>query len=170
MNDWNGRYKHPAFWIATGFGSGLLKPAPGTWGTLAAVLIAWPIAHLAGAWGVLAITILSVPIGIWAAQVYNERTGTADSGSIVIDEFSGMWIALLPQAFMMPGINQPGLWILVSFILFRLLDIIKPWPIGWLDKNIKGGLGVMIDDIVAGVMAAIIMAILLSHWGYGDLF
>ncbi len=165
MNEWSGRFKHPAFWIATGFGSGLMRPAPGTWGTIVAVFIAWGVAHSAGLIGIIAITVLSIPIGIWSAEIYGQKSGKKDASEVVIDEFTGMWIALLPQSFAMPGLESPPIWIIVAFITFRFFDILKPWPIGWLDRNVPGGLGVMLDDIVAGIFTAIIMLIAISLWG-----
>jgi phosphatidylglycerophosphatase A len=143
-------FKHPAIILATWFGCGLMKPAPGTWGTIGAlpfgifmlVLGGWPIL-LAGA-------ILISAIGYWAAAEYEKQSGTHDASSIVIDEVAGMWIALLPAA--LNPISAA-----LAFILFRLFDILKPWPVGWADKKLPGALGVMADDILAGIIAAILL-------------
>jgi len=101
-------------------------------------------------------SLLASAVGIWAADRYGAVTQTSDASQVVIDEFAGQWIALLPVAFFMPN-NGFG-WI-AAFALFRLFDILKPGPIGILDKRLKGGLGVMADDILAGVFAAILMTI-----------
>lgn len=141
--------------LATWFGSGLLKPAPGTWGTLAAMPFAWGIATAAGSgWWLLAAAAALFPVGIWAAGQYDRTTGGHDASEIVIDEVVGVWIALAV-------VPVDWLHYLLGFVLFRLFDIAKPWPIGWLDRRISGGLGVMADDVVAGVFAAV------SLWGIG---
>lgn len=150
--NWKGRYMHPAFWICTGLGSGLIRPAPGTWGSLAALLIALPLLNNSFAREILLLLILFATIsGVFAANVWQRYTGGHDDGRIVIDEFAGMWIAMLPLTI--AELYTPTN-LCLSFALFRFFDIIKPWPIGWLDKHISGGLGVMIDDVIAGLFAA----------------
>ena len=95
-------------------------------------------------------TLALVVIGIWAAGAYERRTGTRDSSAIVIDEVAGQFIALL---LVPPTVAAYA----IGFVLFRLFDVVKPWPISRLDKRVKGGLGVMLDDIVAGVLAAVLL-------------
>lgn len=151
LTKWQGRYLHPAFWICTGLGSGLIRPAPGTWGSLAALMFALPI--IGGDFAqekLLVMIALSIVLGIYAANLWEKHTGSHDDGRIVIDEFAGMWIAMLPLT--VTGLFTP-LNLALSFGLFRFFDIIKPWPIGWLDKHISGGLGVMLDDVIAGLFA-----------------
>lgn len=135
--------------IATGFGSGRISPAPGTWGTLAA----WILAFF---WG-QTLLMVAIPFallgGVWAIRKFQEHSGDHDNGMIVIDEWVGIWITLLFATF----IDQ---WIL-AFILFRIFDIWKPFPIGWLDKKVPGAWGVMIDDVVAGLFAGLCL------YGYG---
>ena len=97
-------------------------------------------------------------VGVYVSNAWEKHVGTQDDGRIVIDEFAGMWIAMLPLT--LPGFFTPTN-LLLSFILFRLFDIWKPWPIGLLDKNVKGGLGVMIDDVVAGIFAAVGLLLLI---------
>lgn len=152
LTNWQGRYLHPAFWICTGFGSGLIRPAPGTWGSLAALFFALPILGGGFAQEKLFVMIaLSIALGIYTANIWEKYTGSHDDGRIVIDEFAGMWIAMLPLT--VAGLFTP-LNLALSFGLFRFFDIVKPWPIGWLDKHVSGGLGVMIDDVIAGLFAS----------------
>jgi phosphatidylglycerophosphatase A len=149
------RFMEPATLIATWGGSGLLRPAPGTWGSLAALPFGYALMSLTGPFGLIAGILLSFIIGIWAAGSVERRTGDKDGGYIVIDEVSGQWLALLP------ALASPWL-ILPAFLFFRLFDIAKPWPCFQL-QSIGGGLGVMIDDIVAGLYAALATA--LVGWG-----
>lgn len=138
---------HPAFLLATWFGAGLLPKAPGTWGSAAALPFAWVIAWYGGPWMLLAAAIVAFGSGIWAAEIYSRRTGTKDAGPIVIDEVAGQWLTLAPFA------PDPAIWF-GGFLLFRIADIIKPWPAGWADRSVSGGLGVMLDDFFAGLYAA----------------
>lgn len=152
LTNWQGRYRHPAFWLCTGLGSGLIRPAPGTWGSLAALLFALPAIKGDFSGTILSFMIIAASlVGVYAANIWQKHTGSHDDGRIVIDEFAGMWIAMLPLTI--SGLFTP-LNLALSFILFRFFDIIKPWPIGWLDKHVGDGLGVMIDDVVAGLFAA----------------
>lgn len=145
---------HPAHFLALGFGSGLITPAPGTWGSLAAL----PLAGLLQWLGVggLALAWLSLPLfvlGVWFCDVAGRALGVADSGHIVWDEIVAM---LLLLAFVPVTINA---W-LAAFVLFRFFDIIKPWPIRWLDAKVHGGFGVMLDDIVAAIFALPLLLLL----------
>lgn len=140
---------HPAHFIALGFGSGLPKRAPGTWGTLAALPL-FALLHIVGLSN-LTIALFCIPVfalGIWAADVTGRALGVSDYGGIVIDEIVAMWLVLCVA---------PPTWLgwIAAFALFRLFDIVKPWPIRWLDQRVKGGFGVMIDDILAAVFAIV---------------
>lgn len=137
---------HPASLLATWFGSGLLPKAPGTWGSLAALPFAFAIASLAGAWGLLAAVLAVTAVGLWAADVYAARSGESDPGKVVIDEVAGQWLALVPAALDLRLYA-------VAFLAFRFFDIVKVWPASWLDRNLKGGRGIMLDDLAAGVYA-----------------
>ena len=143
---------HPAVLLATWFGAGLLKPAPGTWGSLAALAFAFPI-HLYYGWqGLLLASVIVFVIGVWAAGVYVRLSGKEDASPIVIDEVAGMWLTL---AFVFPLSLNPTDWKLwpICFLAFRAMDIIKPWPVSLADAKVKGGFGVMLDDILAALFA-----------------
>jgi len=144
---------HPAAMAATWFGSGLLPIAPGTWGSLAALPFAWALA-LFGGWPLLlAASLGCFLVGWWAAAVYVRRTGADDPSEVVIDEVAGQWLVLAAVPL------DPVLY-LAGFLLFRLLDITKPWPARWADRNIHGGLGVMLDDMLAAAYGAAALAVL----------
>lgn len=141
--------RDPILLLAHGLGSGLAPKAPGTFGTLAAVL-PWlllaqlPISVYGG------VVLLAAVAGVWLCDVAAKRMQRDDPGSIVWDEWVGLWIALA-------GLPLEWPWILAGFLLFRLFDILKPWPVGWLDRRYHGGLGIMLDDIAAGAMAAVLL-------------
>ena len=136
-----------------------MKPAPGTWGSLGALPFGIFIL-IFGHWPVLlAASIIVSLAGLWAADYYETASKKHDAKEIVIDEVAGMWISMLPCA-----INP--LLIGLAFILFRFFDILKPWPIGWIDKNVPGGRGVMADDILAGIIVAMII-MGLRYAGFG---
>lgn len=132
--------------MATWFGSGLSPKAPGTCGSLAAIPPGIALAALGGIPALLAGIALIVALGFWAAKKFDEEHKSHDSKMIVIDEVAGQWIALIPA-----GLDPVS--IVLAFTLFRLFDILKPWPVSHFDKNVKGAAGVMGDDIVAGALS-----------------
>lgn len=136
--------------IATWFGIGLIPGAPGTYGSLAALPFAWVIVTYLGLLGLLVSIGLAIVLGVWASGRYARVRGVADPGAIVIDEVAGQWLALV---LVPPDPIAYG----IGFALFRLFDVIKPWPISWLDRTLKGGIGVMLDDLLAGVIAAVLL-------------
>lgn len=136
--------------LATWFGAGLLPKAPGTWGSLAALPFGLALTWLGGPWLLLAGAALAFLVGIWAGGRYARERGREDPGAVVIDEVAGQWIALIP------ALLDPRL-IVLAFVAFRLFDIAKPWPIGLLDRGLKGGLGIMADDALAGACAAAVV-------------
>ena len=140
---------HPATWISTWFGSGLLPKAPGTWGSLAALPPGALLVWLGGPWALVGGIAAVLLLGLWATSLYAVGTGRDDPSDVVIDEVAGQWLALLPA-----GLN-PILFV-VAFAAFRAADIVKPWPVGWIDRRIKGAFGVMADDLVAAVYAALV--------------
>ena len=145
--------KDPVVLIAVGFGSGLAPKAPGTAGTLVAIplyLLMQPLPLIS----YLLITTCLFIAGIWICAYAAEKLGVHDHPSIVFDEIVGYLITMIaaPEGWQL---------IIVGFVLFRLLDAIKPWPISWFDRNITGGMGIMVDDVVAGIVAlAIIQGLL----------
>ena len=144
-----------AGFFAFGFGSGLSPLAPGTFGTLAAIplylvmiQLSWPM------YGFL--TLIAFVIGVRLCDVTGARLGVHDYGGIVWDEFVGFWITM----FLIPFSWQA---LVLGFFVFRFFDIVKPWPIGWLDKQVSGGFGVMIDDVLAGIYSMIVMLLLVNY-------
>ena len=138
-------FQHPVHFLALGFGSGLSPIAPGTAGSLAALPLGWLLLGLPSVAPAI-VVIAAAIVGIRICGKTADALGTHDHGSIVWDEFVGLWIALL----LVPA---GWAWWLLAFLLFRVFDIAKPWPIGALDKRVSGGLGIMLDDIVAGLFA-----------------
>lgn len=143
---------HPAGWIATALGAGLSPKAPGTAGSLVALLPWWFLLRDLSPGVYLAVLIVGFLLGVWACEVSDRRLGMHDQGALVWDEVIGMWITL----FAAPA---QWWWMIVGFALFRLFDIWKPWPVSWADRRVHGGLGVMLDDVVAGVYALIVLQI-----------
>jgi phosphatidylglycerophosphatase A len=147
--------RHPAGWIATGFGSGFSPRAPGTAGTAAALLPWWLwMRGLPLPYYMAAIT-AAFAVGVWASSWVVRRGGVQDPQVVVWDEFVGVWIALI-------AVPAGWIWMLAGFALFRLFDIWKPWPVSWADRRVYGGFGVMLDDVFAGVYALLCMQ-LLAH-------
>lgn len=144
-------WRNPIHLIAAGFGSGLAPRAPGTFGTLAALIPWWPLHFLSAPlyWAIIA---LGTAFGIYVCGKTARDLRTHDHGSIVWDEFIGLWIALawLPSSIA---------WVGAGFLLFRLFDIWKPWPISWCDRHVHGGFGIMLDDILAGGTALVVVQI-----------
>ncbi|MBA6411554.1 phosphatidylglycerophosphatase A [Parahaliea sp. F7430] len=142
-------FKDPVQFLAFGFGSGLSPKAPGTAGTLMALplyLLLAPLPLLSYS----AVLVLSAIAGIWICDRASKQLGVHDHPGIVWDEFVGLWVTMW-------AVPQGWSWLLAGFLLFRLFDIAKPWPIGPLDKKVEGGFGIMIDDVIAGIMACAVL-------------
>jgi phosphatidylglycerophosphatase A len=137
----------PVLWLAFGFGSGLSPKAPGTMGTLAAIPLYLLLAKLP-LMGYALVVLVSFIVGCWLCGEAAKRLGVHDFGGIVWDEFVGYWITM----FAAPA---GWLWIAVGFVLFRVFDIWKPWPIRVADQQVHGGLGIMLDDVLAGIYAGL---------------
>ncbi|MDO6763039.1 phosphatidylglycerophosphatase A [Agarivorans sp. 1_MG-2023] len=145
--------RNPLHLCAVGFGSGLAPKAPGTFGTVAAIPVYLLLAPLSS-WLYITLVVLSFIFGVWCCQKASDAMGVHDHGGIVWDEFVGYWITM----FMVP---LSPLNVLLGFVLFRFFDVLKPWPIKVLDKKVHGGFGIMIDDVLAGVFAAICLQVVL---------
>ena len=149
---------HPARLLATGFGIGLLPRAPGSWASLAALPCAWLIRSWCGTPGLAITAAILFALGCWAAGAVARTSAEHDPGFIVVDEIVGQWLAVLPA----PLDPWPyGL----GFVLFRLFDIWKPWPVRWIDRRVPGGLGIMLDDVAAALYAALLLSI--GEWVFG---
>ena len=141
---------HPAAFVATWGGSGLLPHAPGTWGSLFTLPLAWVIAERWGSEALLIAAAIAYVAGLWASEQYLKHSTSKDPSAIVIDESAGqlLSLALVPVEFW---------WYAAGFILFRAFDIFKPWPASWADRSLEGAVGVMTDDIFAAFYALIIL-------------
>ena len=141
--------RNPVHFLAFGFGSGLSPKAPGTAGTLVAVLL-WPLLAELPLSIYLAIVVVVSVTGFYLCGKTASDLGVHDHPGIVWDEIAGFWLA-------MTAIPVTWYWMLLGFILFRLFDIWKPWPIGWFDRQVDGGVGIMLDDLIAGLFAWVLL-------------
>ncbi|TMO82548.1 phosphatidylglycerophosphatase A family protein [Pseudoalteromonas spongiae] len=140
---------------ALGFGLGLAPKAPGTFGTLAAIPFIL-LTMMAPLWLQLVVAIAICAIGIWFCDVASRDAGVHDHPAIVWDEVAGFYITMIGAAISWQTL-------LVGFILFRFFDIVKPWPITLLDKHVKGGFGIMVDDILAGIFSLICLQLVVYY-------
>lgn len=145
-------WKNPIHFLAFGLGSGAAPKAPGTVGTLAAIPLFLLLQPLAWHWYLL-VLVVTFLVGIYLCGKTSEDMGVHDHGGIVWDEFVGYWVTM----FAAPA---GWLWIVIGFVLFRIFDIAKPWPISWADKKVHGGFGIMLDDLLAGLMALAVLQLL----------
>jgi len=144
--------------LGTWFGAGLLPGMPGTWGSLAALPCAWVIRSMWGVAGLAIAAAIIFAVGCWAAGTIVKASGVQDPAEIVIDEVAAQWLVLLPAPL------DPLAYAL-AFLLFRIFDIWKPWPVRWADRHVKGGLGIMLDDLLAAVYAVALLSGLLAIGG-----
>ena len=152
---WRFLLSHPAHLLSLGFGSGLARKAPGTFGTLAAFPIYWVLAPRLTDWQFLIVLVGAFAVGVWVCGITGKALGVADHGGIVWDEIVAFLLVLL---FTPPGWD----WALLAFALFRFFDIVKPPPIRYFDSNWHGGLGVMFDDLLAAGYALLCLAVIKS--------
>ena len=157
------------YWLGIGLGSGLPKRAAGTWGTVGGLVVAIPMLWL-GFWGFLAVTVVGALVGSYICGKTSDLMGVHDDPHIVWDEWVGMWVSLLPILWLhfyddglLQG-HQLSLLLLyfAAFVAFRFFDILKPGPIKWVDKNVSGGFGILIYDILAGLMAGVVLIVFIS--------
>lgn len=149
-------FSHPANFFSFGFGSGLAPIAPGTFGTLAAIpfyllLQYLPVTVYAS------VLVAAFLVGVYLCGATAKQLNCHDHPAIVWDEFVGYWLTMLCAP-------KHWLWVVLGFVFFRLFDIVKPWPIRWFDQHVHGGLGIMLDDVVAAVFA--LLALQSSYWVY----
>lgn len=143
------KWSRPDHVLALGFGAGLVPVAPGTMGTLVAVPLYWGLKSChPGLY--LAAIVVGFIVGVYVCSRVSHDLGHEDHPAIVWDEVIGFWVAMIGTPLTWPAL-------VAGFVLFRLFDIWKPWPIRWLEKKARGGLGVMLDDLVAGIMVAVIL-------------
>lgn len=151
-------FHNPIHFIAFGFGSGLLPKIPGTYGTLVAIPIYLIIANTP-LWLYASVTLLLILFSIYACGITARDIGVHDYPGIVLDEIVGYLLTML-------AVPANWLWILLGFVLFRVFDIWKPWPIRWIDQRVTGGLGIVLDDLLAAVYAWLILQALVFVWVY----
>lgn len=144
----------PVHWLAFGLGSGLAPKAPGTFGTLAAVPLFLLMHHYLSSTEYLFVVLFASVAGIYLCGQTARHLKVHDHPGIVWDEFVGFWITMLAVPVSVGTL-------LAGFVLFRLFDIAKPWPIKWVDAKVSGGLGIMLDDVLAGIMAGLSLHLLL---------
>ena len=141
---------HPISLISTFGGIGHLPFAPGTWGAFVALPISWPILFYGGTVLLLTVAFILFLLGCVVTHLYEARTKNNDPSCVVIDEFVGQMLVLI-----IAPLNISSF--LLAFVLFRIADILKPWPVSWVDQTLKGGIGIMLDDIIAAAYAAVIL-------------
>lgn len=149
--------KNPVHLLALGLGSGLLRPAPGTWGSALGTLLGVMLLALLGTKTFLILTALCFVLGCYLCQKTADDMGVHDHCAIVWDEFVGVFIVLAA----IPTLSLD--WILTAFILFRFFDILKPFPIRYFDKKLESGFGIMVDDVLAAIYAVIVI-LLIQGW------
>jgi phosphatidylglycerophosphatase A len=151
---------NPAVLLGTWFGVGLLPRAPGTFGALAALPVGWLIIAYFGRPALLLLAIAVFAVGVWCADICARRIGVADPNVVVIDEVAAQWLVLLvvPQEFFFYA---------AAFIVFRVFDVWKPFPVSWSEQSFRGGFGIMIDDVFAAGYASIILYAITFAWGSG---
>ncbi|NBH74838.1 phosphatidylglycerophosphatase A [Rodentibacter pneumotropicus] len=149
--------KNPVHLLAVGLGSGLLRPAPGTWGSALGTLLGVILLVLLGTKTFLILTALCFVLGCYLCQKTADDMGVHDHGAIVWDEFVGVFIVLAA----IPTLSL--LWIVTAFVLFRFFDILKPFPIRFFDKKLESGFGIMVDDVLAAIYAVVVI-FLIQIW------
>ena len=152
-------FTNPVHFLAFGLGSGLSPVAPGTTGTLAAIPFAWLMAQLSLPW-YLGITLLTLVLGFWICGRSSQMLGVHDHRGIVWDEFVGYFITMI-------AVPTTWYWYLWGFLLFRLFDVVKPWPAHYFDNRVHNGVGIVMDDVVAGLYALAVLQLSVygvAHW------
>ncbi len=147
--------KHPLHFLSLGFGSGCVSFAPGTFGTIAALPLVYAMSFLSLS-AYLSVTLFACLIGVYLCHTTAKAMEVHDHPAIVWDEIAGMMITMVMVPMTVTNLA-------VGFILFRFFDIVKPWPIKWIDKHVHGGIGIMLDDIIAGILACAVIHLALVY-------
>lgn len=157
-------WRAPSVWLASVAGIGFSPRAPGTVGSLPALLIVWFSggAALATQWMSCSVLFL---IGWWASHRAGVLWQVSDHPAIVIDEVVGQWLTLLIALTLAPQVMPLEVTVAVGFVFFRLYDVLKPWPVSWADRQLKGGWGVMVDDVLAGLLAGSVLTMVALSLG-----
>ena len=150
------KMRKPVHLLAAGFGSGLSPKAPGTAGTVVAIPVYWLVSDLS-LWLYIGLCSALFIIGVWICQRAADDMNSHDHPSIVFDEIVGYLVTMTALPVTWP-------WMVAGFTLFRIFDIIKPWPISELDRKVKGGFGIMLDDLVAALFAAALLHLAMRWW------
>jgi len=145
--------KHPAYFLACGFGSGLSPVASGTTGTLGAIPVFLLLSMLEFSHYLMAVLVI-IFVGVWLCDKTSKDFGVDDHPAIVWDEFAGYFVT-------MAAVPVTWYWVLIGFFLFRVFDVLKPWPANWLERRLPGGWGIMMDDVQAGIYAWMVMQLLI---------
>jgi phosphatidylglycerophosphatase A len=151
-----------AVFVATGAGSGYAPVASGTFGSMVGVALFFPLSAL-GSWLYLLVTVGLISLGVWAADEFERAHGKKDDGRIVIDEIVGQLLTYFPFVFL--GFPAGFLWLVTGFVVFRVFDVVKPGPVRWAEQGFEGGAGVVLDDVLAGIFSALVMAALIAVLG-----
>lgn len=148
--------KNPVHFLSLGFGTGLAPFAPGTFGTLVALPLYFLLQKLSLPF-YLGVIVIGFVIGIWLCEQTSQALGVHDHSGIVWDEIIGFLITMI-------AVPLDWRWIVAGFLLFRFFDIIKPWPIRWIDSQVSGGLGIMLDDVIAGFFALLVLHLIIRFF------
>lgn len=161
---------NPVHAISMGFGSGLSPFAPGTAGTLAAIPLYFLCAHYIN-WTmseplnfIILIAVIFIPGSIFA-HLTGKALGVTDHGAIVWDEVAGYFVTMFVVPYAAMSFLEVSIWAVAGFFVFRFFDIFKPWPASWVDRNIKNGFGVMLDDVIAGIFSAVVLYFCINFFG-----
>ncbi len=147
--------KKPVMLFATGFGAGCAPVAPGTAGTMVAIPLVY-LMQMLSLEVFIALTLLLSAAGVWICGQAAQQLGVHDHPGIVFDEIAGYMVTMIAAP-------AGWVWIALGFVLFRLFDIVKPWPISMLDRKVSGGFGIMLDDIIAGLFALVVMQLIVHY-------
>ena len=148
--------KNPFHFIATIFGIGNIPFAPGTFGSIFAWILFIVVSHFLDSTNMIVLCVFVIVISIWVCEKASNDLIERDHKSIVIDELAGMWLCLLPVLFLASSQQERIIYAVLALIFFRIFDILKPYPISYLDEKFKNGFGIVLDDLVAGIFALII--------------